>query len=286
MRTDHAPHQRQIKFNGWSGLRYLDTVHRLNQRSLALLMEAAQGNDPTDGFVALTWILPLWARPSERTLTRAMQFPMVLLDFNFQLIDWWRGATRDCLREGSTQPSLSGLRIDQAVPLARDLLMEAWSASRSMPATASLVFGMAPEVTALVARLSPSDIDRVVLNETRALKLRWDSRPAFWKDLFQAAAQMDDEALANVHLHSLQLLGGELAVNRSLILGGVDAGTKEVSARASQGAKRSPRLTRLSFAENSAKPAPPAAPHRAVIATNQMGGHKDVIDSIDTSGTG
>ena len=33
----------------------------------------------------------------------------------------------------------------------------------------------------------------------------------FWKELFHAATQMDDQILANVHLHCLQLLGGEIA---------------------------------------------------------------------------
>ena len=40
----------------------------------------------------------------------------------------------------------------------------------------------------------------------------------FWKELFRAATQTDDEILANVHLHCLQLLGGELASTRDKAL--------------------------------------------------------------------
>ena len=79
-----------------------------------------------------------------------------------------------------------------------------------MAPIASLVFGMSPEVTALIARLSPCDVDRVVVNEAREMRPRWENRPTFWKGLFDAAAQMDDQALAHVHLHCLQLFGGEL----------------------------------------------------------------------------
>ncbi len=40
--------------------------------------------------------------------------------------------------------------------------------------------------------------------------------------MFHAAAQMDDQALANVHLHCLQLFGGELVATcgKPLLLAG------------------------------------------------------------------
>jgi len=70
---------------------------------------------------------------------------------------------------------------------------------------------MAPEVTTLIAQLSPRDIDQLVVQEIQELRPRWETRPMFWKELFHAATQIDDESLANVHLHCLQLLGGEHA---------------------------------------------------------------------------
>ena len=82
-------------------------------------------------------------------------------------------------------------------------------AARSLSHVSSLVFGMAPEVTTLISRLSPRDLERVVVQEIQEMRPRWENRPMFWKELFHAATQMDDESLANVHLHCLQLLGGE-----------------------------------------------------------------------------
>jgi hypothetical protein len=140
---------------------------------------------------------------------------MTLLDFNFQHVTWWG---RKFTRQPSADTRLLGLSTlyaDEATHLAHDLLIEAWSAARSMSQVSSLVFGMAPEVTRLIARLSPRDIDQLVGQEIQELRPRWENRPMFWRDLFHAAMQMDDEILGNVHLHCLQLLGGELVATRS-----------------------------------------------------------------------
>ena len=150
---------------------------------------------------------------SETVVGRAARCPMVLLDFNFQRVAWWSQVVNE-QPFGDRRPNLSVFPSEEAIPLARDLLLEAWSAARSMSRVSSLVFGMAPEVTTLISRLSPRDIDQVVVQEIQALRPRWENRPMFWKALFHAAAQMDDQILGNVHLHCLQLLGGELASSR------------------------------------------------------------------------
>lgn len=285
MQMEDAPLRHQIKFNGWRGFLYLETVHRLNHRAIALLMEAAQSDDLTEELVAAREILALFEDATEEVLIRVMRFPMVLLDFNFQMIDWWREVTYKRLPDGLARQSVGARRIDQAVTVARDLLMEVWSASRSLPATASLVFGMAPEVTTLIAQLSPTDIDRVVLREINSLKLRWNSRPVFWKGLFHAAAQVDDESLENVHLHCLQLLGGDLAIHRPLTSSGVHIRPVNFRCNKSLVVKRPRSIARPSFAENGAKLTPPVDSRRAVITTNQIGRHEDVIDRKDTTGT-
>ena len=187
------------------------TVRRLNERGLALLAKAAQAGDWTASWKE---IHALWAHASEDILGRAARCPMVLLDFNFQRLAWWSRVITAQPIEESRQLRLSTFRSDEAISLARDLLLEAWSAARSLSSVSSLVFGMAPEVTTLIARLSPRDIDYVVVHGIQELRPRWENRPMFWKELFDAATEMDDQILANVHLHCLQLLGGELASTR------------------------------------------------------------------------
>ena len=201
------------------------TVHRLNERALTLLTKAAQAGDWTASWKQ---ILPLWAHASEGTLGRAARCPMVLLDFNFQRIAWWSRVIAARPFEDSRQPRMSTFHTDEAVPLARDLLLEAWSAARSLSPISSLVFGMAPEVTTLIARLSPRDMDHVVVHEIQELRPRWENRPMFWKELFDAATETDDQILANVHLHCLQLLGGEHASTRDKPLATANAAKGQV----------------------------------------------------------
>ncbi len=187
------------------------TVRRLNERGLALLTKTAQATNRAERLASWKEILPLWAHARETTLGRAARCPMVLLDFNFQRAAWWTRVIKTQRCGEYRQPKLSAFRADDAIPLARDLLLEAWSATRSMSHVSSLVFGMAPDVTTLISRLSPRELDRVVVQEIQEMRPRWENRPMFWKELFHAATQMDDESLANVHLHCLQLLGGEYA---------------------------------------------------------------------------
>jgi len=268
---EESANLKPLQSNCWSGGVLLETVRRLNERGLARLAKVAQASDAMDSFSSWKEIFPLWSHPSERTLGRAARCPLVLFDFNFQRGWWWRRVASARAPGGSRQATGSGFHTDEAIPLARDLLMEAWSASRFAPPIASLVFGMAPEVTTLIARLSPCDLDRVVVNETREMRPRWENQPMFWKDLFHAAAQMDDQALANVHLHCLQLLGGEWVASCGkplLLAGAAKEPMIEASVTECRVARRSSSVARLSFAENTAKPSPRSARRRVDIATN------------------
>jgi hypothetical protein len=187
------------------------TVHRLNERGLSFLAKAAQTSDWGERQTSWKEIFSSWACASERTLDRAACCPMVLLDFKFQHLAWWSRVINAQPREEPGKSTLRAFQRDDAISLAHDLLLEAWSAARSMPPVASLVFGMAPDVTMLIARLSPRELDGVVVREIEQLGPRWADRPMFWKEMLRAATQLDDQFLATVYLHSLQLLGSEIA---------------------------------------------------------------------------
>lgn len=195
-----------------------DAARRLNARGLALLSDAVRASNWIEQQPSLREIVSVWTCASEYAFERATQSPMVLLDFNFQRDDWWRQVTISPSREVSRRDRTATDRTDDVVLLAHDLLLEAWSAARAMPHEASLVFGMAPEVTALIARLTPRELDRVAILEVHEMGLRWANRPMFWRDLFEAASHEDDQILADVYLHGLQLLGGELVSTQSMLL--------------------------------------------------------------------
>lgn len=192
-----------------------DTARRLNARGLALLSNAVRTGNCIEQHPSWREIPSVWACASDFAIERAAQSPMVLLDFNFQRGDWWRRVTNaPSCKEFRRERAVTD-QTDDAVLLAHDLLLEAWSGARVMPRVAGLVFGMAPEVTALIARLTPRDLDRLAVHKVQEMGPRWANRPTFWRDLFEAASSEDDEILANVYLHSLQLLGGELVLAQS-----------------------------------------------------------------------
>jgi hypothetical protein len=212
-----------------------NAVRRLNARGLTFLTRAVQKSGWAEGLTPWKEIFSSWAGASERTLERAARCPMVLLDFNFQRVSWWAQVVNTQPREEPRRVNLSAFQTDEAMPLAHDLLLEAWSAARSMPPVSSLVFGMAPEVTAWIARLSPRELDRVALREIQCMGPRWGNRPMFWKELLQAATELDDQNLANVYLHCLQLLGGELASTRSRLQPSVDEAKEPTREASNQG---------------------------------------------------
>jgi len=188
---------------------HLKTVRRLNQGCVALL--ASRGRSAAPSLVESNsdpdW--NVWSTADSRTLERAAACPILLLDLNFQRVDWWERA----IRKSTAAPT--GSRVawfsnEDARPLVQEILTEAWSIARSTPRAANLVFGAAPAVTAAIASLAASEIDRVAVECSAHLRPRWLDRPTFWANLVQAARGADDQALANVHLHMLQLLGGEL----------------------------------------------------------------------------
>jgi hypothetical protein len=186
----------------WPGENALATVRQLNTRWLALL--ARQPHD--DAALSV-----LWAQMDARACERAGRCPVLLIDLNLQRPESWQRASLRAadplLREGASVPD-----TERAVSLVREILMDARTIGRTMPRALNLIFGMASPVTATIVQMGAPEIDRIALEEARHLKPRWPESRSFWKGLLQAAIGTNDQALANVHLHCLQLLGSEVVL--------------------------------------------------------------------------
>jgi hypothetical protein len=144
-----------------------------------------------------------------RAYERAGRCPVPLIDLNFQRFEWWKPASR---RNAVPPPYEGANAVDTegAVALVREILMDAWTVGRTMPRALHLIFGMASPVTATIAQMGVAEIDRIAIEEGGRLRVRWPESRGFWKALLRAAVGTDDQALANVHLHCLQLLGSEV----------------------------------------------------------------------------
>jgi hypothetical protein len=186
----------------WPGENTLATVRQLNTRWLALLAK-----EPHDD-AALS---VLWAQMDARACERAGRCPVLLIDLNLQRPESWQRASQrsadPLLPEGAHAPE-----AERAVALVREILMDARTIGRTMPRALNLIFGMASTVSATIAQLGAPEIDHMAAQEARHLKARWPESRSFWKGLLEAAIGTDDQALANVHLHCLQLLGSEVVL--------------------------------------------------------------------------
>jgi hypothetical protein len=182
----------------WVGEHTLAVVHHLNERFLVLLAEEAHDD-------ALS---ALWARADDRVYERAGRCPVLLMDLHFHRADWWQRTTQ---KSGGSRPLevVHSPGTERAASLLREILMQTWTIGRTTPRALNLIFGMASEVRATIMQMGPLEIDRIANEEARHLKARWPESRSFWKGLLEAAISTDDQALANIHLHCLQLLGSE-----------------------------------------------------------------------------
>jgi hypothetical protein len=190
----------------WAGADHFRIVRRLNGHCVAFLAEGSQTSRQSPELAFFDANRELWAAVDARVMARIASCPVLLLDLNL------RGIGLGAPRPGGLLPN-PGWHLaspEPAAPLIREILMEAWSATRSKHGVANLIFGIGPSTSAAVTELGAADIERVVTASTSHLRPRWEERPGFWRSLLQAAVGLDDQILQNVHLHCLQLLGSEL----------------------------------------------------------------------------
>jgi hypothetical protein len=194
--------------NRWTGVRMLQTAHRLNERCFSLLAETVRAGGSSNELPAVYGLRELWAQVDARVCARAGRCPVLLLDLNFQGADWWKRVGHGDARASSISAPSALFAMEHATPLLREILTEAWSIGRSMPHATGLIFGMEPRVSSAIADLSVPELDQVAVVYARYLRPRWEESRVFWQRLLLAAIGADDEALAHAHLHCLQLLGG------------------------------------------------------------------------------
>jgi hypothetical protein len=135
---------------------------------------------------------------------------VLLVNLNFDVPEFWDRVTLPM----QMPPPRVLFSQAAASPLLHEILMQVWSLSHSLPRAASLFFGMAPHVRDAIGHLTGEEIDRIAQAHAPYLRPRWDDRRTFWTRLLEAATGPNDEALVDVQLHCLSLLGGELVPAR------------------------------------------------------------------------
>lgn len=194
----------------WRGASALRRVHMLNERCLELLTQLAQTNAEHVSPNTVQCYRSLWGKLDPKARSRAAQVPFLLVDVYFHDALWWRWARDPRAVRRHRIPARNSFPRRIAGELMRETLMLAWSTVAFDRAAASILLGMAPEVSTIIAELGVHDVERIAARQSRYLQLRWDDFPAFWHRLLNAAVQGDEDALYACHLHGIQLLGSEL----------------------------------------------------------------------------
>lgn len=203
------PYTPQPSEFAWKAQLALARVYALNERCLEVITDLARTERRQASIAIVNEHRTLWRTLSVTARFRAAHAPFLLLDVHFKDAEWWRAA-RDRSNRRTKVALSAAFKGKMAGELMRETLMLAWSTVAFDRGAASIMLGMAPAVSSMIAALGPQDVERIAARHCSHLEPRWKDFPAFWGKLLAAAHNDDEEALHEVHLHGAQLIGGEL----------------------------------------------------------------------------
>lgn len=207
--SDAPTHTTTLLPPEWKGAHALRLVRELNERCIESLVQVAHSRQLTTGVEIVDQHRALWRKLDSAARRRAAAASFLLMDVQFLNAEWWRWARARQNGKPRT-PGSHRLPAKLANELMRETLILAWSTASTDSHTAGLLFGMSPAVAAIFRDLAPHDIEQIAARHKHRLRLRWEEHPSFWRELLAASERADDEALHEIHLYSLQLLGSEL----------------------------------------------------------------------------
>jgi len=188
----------------------LNEARALNERCFAHLAQVVKAHPDLGRTPALEVLSAAIAQVDARVCARAGSCPVLLLDLDFNEAERW-----DRIIAGMPIAAPAPLFSQEAAsPLLHEILMQAWNVNHGAPRAARLFFGMAPKVTEVISKLTGEELKRIAQAHALHLRPRWEDRRTFWARLMDAAVGTSDEALVDVQLHCLSLLGGELVPAR------------------------------------------------------------------------
>lgn len=193
----------------WDGCDSVRLAHQLNERCFDFFCELAEAMPAeVPPFVARN--RDLWRRVDTDARRRLAAFPFVIVDMRFTDEAWWRMSSQAA---SHSSPASSSMPAGYE-HLALEGLMFAWQVSRENRHVARMVFGMIPSVADHIATLTMQQIRMTAAHRMLALRVRWDDRPQFWRELLIAVVDGDEPALATLRHDAKLLFCGEL-VQRS-----------------------------------------------------------------------
>src|SRR5690606_35725140 len=109
----------------------------------------------------------LWRSLNATARKRAARTPYLLVDVHFQDAEWWRSIKDSRQNRRSKMVLQAALTGKIASELMRETLMLAWSTVAFERGAASILFGMTPAVSSIIAELDPQDVERIAARHSR-----------------------------------------------------------------------------------------------------------------------
>lgn len=180
-------------------------IAELNAQLLEALQRCTRGIAPSRTSPLLAELAPLWQRLGEPALHALARCPYLLLDAGFARPDCWDGAVHEASESHADDWLAAALEPD----LVRRTVMLGWHLARANPYAARISLGMTPQCAGLIARMRLRDLELRVERRAGSCRLRWEDRPAVWRQLLAAAAAGSIGQLETLHLRGLQLLAAD-----------------------------------------------------------------------------
>lgn len=182
----------------------LHGVYQLNRTLIELLVTSARGpvSEAQPQIVAtLGPTLLALDTPAREQLARC---PTALADFGFRNVELWRQ-----IEKGQTVlPSLPGcFPRPQSIQLAQTTLTLAWTLLQSNREAAGIIFGLAPECAATLARIGVQTIPHIAEIYAHCVRPRWETDTLFWRHLIRVAQSMNSPVqprLPTVDVYAMQ----------------------------------------------------------------------------------
>ena len=182
----------------------LQSVYQLNRTVVELLVTSARRTaSEAQSQIVLTLSPALLALGSSAREELA-RCPIALADFGFRNLELWRQ-----IESGHTVlPSLSAcFPHPQATQLAQSTLTLAWTLWQSNRDASAIVFGLAPECAAILAKIGVQSIPRIAEFYPHCVRPRWETDIHFWRQLMRVAQLTDSPAqprLPSIGVYAMQ----------------------------------------------------------------------------------
>lgn len=203
------------------------TLHEVNERCIALLVNAAHSED-SPPFALVAPLRELLRNTGPASRRRASESGFLLVDMEFQDLEWWRAARTHPDRQLRNGQWRGQFPRRTAIPLTRATLMLVWQSIHADLDTACALLGLAHPVAELISDLQLAELEGIAVRRSRHLYPRWYDQPLVWRALLLAASTEKPAALRNFRIQGLQLItgrllaehGGDLGVNGNAVRGG------------------------------------------------------------------